>query len=867
MTLPNLQKVPPQNIEAEQSILGGILLDNEALYRALEVLAHEDFYKPSHQKIFKALVTLSEKGEPADLVTLTEELKNHGSLDEVGGSGYLATLMNSVPTAANVPYYAKIVREKSILRRLILVSSEIITRGYEENPNLDAFLDSAEKSIFDVSNRRFKGSFTPIRDIVKSSFKVIEQLYEKKEHITGVPSGFEELDRITSGFQSSDLIIIAGRPSMGKTSLVLNIAQYAAIYPKIPTAVFSLEMSKEQLVMRMLTSLAKVDASRLRIGRLNDSDWPKLTKSAGQLSESPIFIDDSPSMSVLEIRAKCRRLKAEHHLGLIVIDYLQLMRGSMYSESREKEISEISRGLKALAKELSLPVIALSQLNRSSENRQDKRPQMSDLRECVTGDTLVVLKDGQRAPIKDLVNLTPEVLAVSPQGKIIIAQSDKVWRVGKRSIYKVCLASGRTIRTTDEHRLFGANGWVRVKNLHTGDRLALARQVPEPKNIVQWPDERVALLGHLIGDGSYLSGQPLRYTTGSDENSKLVKECAEKEFGAKVKLYPGKGNWHQLVMSGNGNRWTPKGINAWLRNLGIFNQRSHYKRVPKEAFKLSNSQIALLLQHLWATDGTIVPRRPGQKGSPGINFSTASIDLSKDVAFLLLRLGIIARIREVHQRKSTWFTVNISGMSNIKCFLDNVGAFGPRIKPASQLARSLLGLKENTNVDTLPKEVFAQIRELMSEQGVTQREMQAIRGVAYGGSAHFCFAPSRTTVYEYASILKNSDLKDIATNDLFWDRVINILPDGEEEVYDLTVPGPSSWLADGIVSHNSGALEQDADVIGLLYRDEFYNKESEWKGTAELNIAKQRSGPIGLVRLAFLHQYTTFENLAPSPQQ
>jgi len=375
-------KVPPQNLEAEQSVLGGILLDNEAMYKALEVLSEEDFYKPAHQKIFRALILLSEKGEPADLVTITQKLKSLNLLEEVGGASYVASLINTVPSAANVSYYARIVREKSVLRKLISVSSEIITKGYQDSADLDEFLDSAEKAIFDISNKRFREGFTSVREIVKSTFKVIEQLYEKKENITGVPSGFVELDRLTSGFQPSDLIVIAGRPSMGKTSLVLNMVQYATMEVKVPSAYFSLEMSKEQLVMRMLTSLAKVDSAKLRIGRLEDRDWPKLTKAAGQLSETPLFIDDSPSLSVLEIRAKCRRLRVEQNLGFVVIDYLQLMRGtSRKIESREKEISEISRGLKALAKELQLPVVALSQLNRAVENRQDKRPIMSDLRE------------------------------------------------------------------------------------------------------------------------------------------------------------------------------------------------------------------------------------------------------------------------------------------------------------------------------------------------------------------------------------------------------------------------------------------------------------------------------------------------------
>ncbi|OGQ14081.1 MAG: replicative DNA helicase [Deltaproteobacteria bacterium RIFCSPHIGHO2_02_FULL_40_11] len=381
MTSPDPHKVPPQNIEAEQSILGGVLLENDALYRALETVSEEDFYKPSHQKIFSSLVSLSERGEPADLVTLTQELKKKGHLDQVGGSSYLASMINQVPTAANISHYAKIVREKAVLRQLISVSSEIISKGYQDTADLDTFLDHAEKAIFDISNKRFQKGFEPIREIVKASFKTIEYLSEKKESITGVPSGFSDLDRLTSGFQPSDLIIIAARPSMGKTSLALNMAQYASVYKKVPIVIFSLEMSKEQLVTRMLTSLAKVDAFKLRIGRLQDNDWPKLTKAAGQLSEAPIFIDDSPTLSVLEVRAKCRRLKVEHNIGMIMIDYLQLMRGNTHSESREKEVSEISRGLKALAKELSVPVVALAQLNRALENRNDKRPLMADLRE------------------------------------------------------------------------------------------------------------------------------------------------------------------------------------------------------------------------------------------------------------------------------------------------------------------------------------------------------------------------------------------------------------------------------------------------------------------------------------------------------
>jgi len=374
-------KLPPQNIEAEQSVLGGILIENGAINKVMEILTVDDFYRDSHQRIFNALVDLSERDEPADLITLTNELRKSNQLDSIGGASYLASLIDSVPTAANIEYYAKIVKEKAILRKLIETSTDIITQSYEDRGDVESFLDEAERAIFEISEKRVKPSFYSIRDIVKESFKTLERLFEKKELVTGVPSGFKELDRLTAGFHASDLIIVAGRPSMGKTALCLNLAQYAAIEKRIPVAIFSLEMSKEQLVIRMLCSEAQVEGTRLRTGFLTESDWPKLTLAAGNLSDAPIFIDDSAAISVLELRAKSRRLKGDYGLGMLIIDYLQLMKGRTRVESRQQEISEISRSLKALAKELNIPVIAVSQLSRKTEERQGMRPQLSDLRE------------------------------------------------------------------------------------------------------------------------------------------------------------------------------------------------------------------------------------------------------------------------------------------------------------------------------------------------------------------------------------------------------------------------------------------------------------------------------------------------------
>lgn len=378
--LTSLQRLPPQNIEAEQCVLGSILLQTEAMDKVVETLTAEDFYRPEHRLIFAAMLHLFGKTEPRDLVTVTNVLKNANNLDKMGGPAYLATLTDIVPVAANILYYAKIVREKSILRRLISTSTEIASRCYEEQDDIDKLLDETEQNIFDIAQAKSSQSVHPISTVINVAFNEVKKLSERKEMITGVPSGFEDFDRKTAGLQPADLIILAARPSMGKTALAMNMVQNAALLYKVPVGVFSLEMSKEQLGMRMLCSIGRVDSQRIRTGHIQENDWPKLARAVGMLSEAPIFIDDTPSLSVLELRAKARRLKTEHNLGLVVIDYLQLMRGSS-TERREQEISEISRSLKAMAKELHIPVIALSQLNRSLESRGDKRPQLSDLRE------------------------------------------------------------------------------------------------------------------------------------------------------------------------------------------------------------------------------------------------------------------------------------------------------------------------------------------------------------------------------------------------------------------------------------------------------------------------------------------------------
>jgi replicative DNA helicase len=380
-----LKRVPPQNVEAEQSVLGAILLDNEAINQAIEILTTEDFYRESHREIFRAMVALSERNQPVDAITLTDALRTGGVLEAVGGVGYIAELAACVPTAANAGHYARIVREKALLRSLASISTEIASGAYDSPPNVDEYLDDSEHKIFEISERRIRQSFHSMPELTRESIRLLERLYERKELVTGVPTGFLDLDRLTAGLQPADLIVIAARPSMGKTALALNVAAHAATEcePRVGVALFSLEMSKEQLVLRMLCAEGRVDSSRARAGYLGERDFPKLAQAAARLSEAPIFIDDSSDTTPIVLKAKCRRLMRERNanLGLIIIDYLQLMRSARPGESREKEIAEISRSLKALAKELKVPVVALSQLNRQVETRPDRRPLLADLRE------------------------------------------------------------------------------------------------------------------------------------------------------------------------------------------------------------------------------------------------------------------------------------------------------------------------------------------------------------------------------------------------------------------------------------------------------------------------------------------------------
>jgi replicative DNA helicase len=478
-------KLPPQAKDLEEAVLGAILLEKSAFDTVVEILKPECFYVEGNQRIFRAMQGLAQMSRPIDILTVVDELKTREELDIAGGAYYVTKLTNAVVSSANIEAHARIILQKFIQRELIRISGEIIGDAYEDSTDVFDLLDDAESKLFEITNNHLRKNFDSIDTVLVKTIQRIEDLRNKNEDFSGVPSGFPSLDRITYGWQSTDLIVLAARPSVGKTAFALNLARSAALHPtkSTPVAIFSLEMSASQLVQRILSAESEIWLEKIARGKLEEHEMKQLyAKGIQRLAQAPIFIDDTAALNIFELRAKCRRLKNKHHVGLIIIDYLQLMSGTgeNRNSNREQEISRISRDLKGLAKELQVPIIALSQLSREVEKRKEgnKMPQLSDLRECVTGDTLVWLTDGSRRPIKDLVGQQVNLWTLDQDHQLTESISECIWRVGEKEIFELCLASGRTLKASAEHRILCFDGWNTFAKIKAGDRVAVSKENP-----------------------------------------------------------------------------------------------------------------------------------------------------------------------------------------------------------------------------------------------------------------------------------------------------------------------------------------------------------------------------------------------------
>ena len=875
ITKKSLEKLPPFNLDAEQAVLGAILLDNNAIFKALEIFHPSDFYRPSHQKIFQAMLSLNERGDVIDLLLLRDELERRGDLEHIGGPAYLVSLVDVVPTAANIEFHVRIVHEKAIARRLLNSSIEIATRCYDDSEEVSRILEDAEQKIFEISEGQVKQAFTPLNEIVKQSYQKIEELAEAKSLVTGVPTGFVELDRMTSGFQPSDLIILAARPAMGKTSFCLNVAHHIGVKANIPTAIFSLEMSKEQLGIRLLCGESRLDSQRVRIGDLEADDWERLTHASEILSKAPIYIDDTAAISILEMRAKAKRLKMEKGLGVIIVDYLQLMQPRSPRENRQQEITEISRSLKQLAKEIHVPVIALSQLSRAVESRTDKRPQLSDLREsgCLAGDTLIYHpQTGEHRPLRDMLQTPSSVLSLNQATwKVEHATPSNVFCTGEKPVFQLITQSGRSVKATANHKFLTITGWKRLDELSVGDAVATPRTLPQ-KTQPTISVSQLALLGHLIGDGCTLPHHAIQYTTCDSELAQTVVQLAQEAFGEAItprihhEIVPKRsGQWFQVFLTASEHltHRQRNPIAEWLDSMGVWGLRSYEKCIPSIVFQQPSQSIALFLRHLWSTDGCIgLPRQTEKKGAPIIYYATSSHQLAKDVQSLLLTISINARLSRIPQtgKGRDQYHVTISGKDDILKFIHNIGIVGnhrhEKVQAVLKFYRDKIG---NTNRDLLPKETWRHfVVPAMRDQGITTRQFQALLGHKYCGTSLYKTGISRERAAKIANVLNNPPFKQLAESDVYWDKISSITAAGTELVYDITVPEHHNFVANNIIVHNS--IEQDADIVMFIYRPDVYFEDAP-EGIAEIIIGKQRNGPVGTVQLAFIKQYTRFENL------
>lgn len=854
-------KVPPHDSQAEQSVLGAILLDSAAINLVAEFLRSEHFYSLEHQLIYRAMLTLFEKQKPIDVVTLQDELKHDGNIKKIGGKSYLSDLINTVPTSAYIEHYGYIVKGHYAKRKLIELSSRMVEKAFNEKGDVQKLLDEAEVEIFALSQQHLHRDFIELKEILAESFERLEEFVKRGSGLRGIPTGFTDLDNKLAGMQNSNLLVLAARPGIGKTTLALNMALNAAIKEKIAVGFFSLEMSKEELVDRLLVGQADIDAWRLKTGKLSDDDYKKLTEAMGDLSEAPIYIDDTPGASILEMRTKARKLKVEKNIKLIVVDYLQLANAGRVYESRVNEVSAVSQGLKNLARELHVPVIAISQLSRAVEQRGTRKPQLSDLREsgCLTGDSLIMRADtGELLTMKALAereNQTPfPIYSLNDNWQLTIKKINRAFFSGNKKVYELKTQSGRAIKASANHPFRTLNGWTKLHDLKIDDRIALPRIYNHVSRPVSLSDNELILLAHLLGDGCTLSRQPIHYTSDDFDNIKIVEKTAKELFNIKGRIVKQK-NWHHIYLPSpyhlTHNKHHP--ITNWYSCLGIKLNHSYEKEIPLQVFYNSDAKIGLFLKHIWSTDGNISWKKmKNRKLSASIYYSSTSNKLILQVQHLLLRLGILSSIRKSVKKgyRPNW-QVHIEGAINQITFLEKIGCYGKRGLAIPKIITVLKEIAPNPNNDVIPKQAWKyMIKPIKNKSRLSWRDFAKKMDMSYCGSSLFKTGISRKRLQKIANIFSDYNLHSLAQSDVFWDRIAAIRPLGTEKVYDATVEGTHNFIANDIIVHNS--IEQDADVVMFIYlEDENEDLLDASKRMVKLYIAKHRNGPTGEIDLMF----------------
>ncbi len=1008
----DLGRQPPQDLAAEQSVLGGMLLSKDAIADVLERLRPGDFYRPAHQNVYDAILDLYGRGEPADAVTVAAELDRRGLLRRIGGAPYVHTLISTVPTAANAGYYASIVAEKALLRRLVEAGTRVVQYGYAgaDGSDVAEVVDRAQAEIYEVTDRRLSEDFVALEDLLQPTMDEIDAIASNGGLARGVPTGFTELDEVTCGLHPGQMIIVAARPGVGKalaldtplptpagwttmgdvavgdellgadgqptevvaaTEVMLgrpcyevefsdgtiivadalhqwptgygirttaelrcgldtiaaagSIGRYAgrrgaatlmapvlqidavrrlrsvpvrcvevskpahlylagrgmvpthnstlgldfmrscSIKNRMASVIFSLEMSKSEIVMRLLSAEAKIKLADMRSGRMSDDDWTRLARRMSEISEAPLYIDDSPNLTMMEIRAKARRLRQKADLRLVVVDYLQLMTSGKRHESRQVEVSEFSRHLKLLAKELEVPVIAISQLNRGPEQRTDKKPMLSDLREsgCMTAATRILRADtGAEVTFGELMRTgeRPLVWSLDERLRMVARPMSNVFSSGRKEVFRLRLASGREVEATGNHPFMKLDGWTPLQELAVGDRLAVPRSVPEPVDAKRMAESEVILLAHMIGDGSCVKRQPIRYASVDEANLAAVAVSAA-YFGVSAVRddYPAaRVTTLRLPAPYRLTHGRHNPIAAWLDELGLFGLRSYEKFVPQQVFAMPTDQVALFLRHLWATDGSV--RWESVAAQAKLYYASTSRRLVDDVAHLLLRIGVQSRIARVSKSgyRDCWH-LTIDRAENQIRFLRNVGVHGARSGKVQEVLAELETRTGRPGADTVPSEVWEKIGNALAKKGLTYGALRVAMESSFAISTRR-FAPGRARLHDMAGMLKDAGIHAWAASDVFWDKVVEVTGLGEMDVYDGTVGGTHNFIANGVSAHNS--LEQDADMVILLNRPDAFERDDPRGGEADLILAKHRNGPTKTVTVAHQLHLSRFANMA-----
>lgn len=790
-------RVPPHSISAEESLLGAMLLSEHAVSMVSAMVTADDFYKPAHRHIFDTVQALYGAGQGIDPVTVAEELDRVSLLEACGGKAALVSLQARTPAITNAEYYARIVEEKALLRRLIGAANEIAELGYTPRDDIDKTIDEAESTIFSVAQRRNSDTLIDLVPLLERGLENLEELAERGEAVTGTPTGYTDLDRLLSGLQPGALLVVGARPGMGKTAFALGMAAHAAIRERLPVLFFSLEMGHMEITQRLIAAEARVDSSKMRTGQLTDSDWSKITKAIGRLGEGTMWIDDNPAVNVMEIRAKARRLQDRlgTKLGLVVVDYLQLMQGRGSAESRQVEVAEISRGLKVLARELEAPVLALSQLSRGLEQRADKRPMLADLREsgCMTASTrLRRADDNTEVTLGDLVASGARdvpVWSLDDDWRMVPSTLTRAFASGTREVFRLRLASGREVEATANHPFRTVLGWRRLDELPVGARIAVPRLLGAPDAVAGVEPEDLPVLAA------------------------------------------------EMVRSG---------------------------RAPSCVHVLPDDELAAVLHGVFGRLGYLSVTT--LRGRPHVRLAatTTSRRLIDDLQALLLRFGIQGRITDIGRSRPQW-RMWIHGVDQQRVFLELIGFSGRRGGEIRAARAALAGVAGNPNVDTVPCEVRDVIVAELDRVGMTQRELAGALGEQYCGGYLLGTqsrprSSSRARLGRVAEVLGSKKLAAVASSDVMWDEVVDIESIGEHEVFDATVAGTHNFVANGVVAHNS--IEQDADMVILLHREDLYERESTRPGEADLIVAKHRNGPTDTIVVAFQGHYSRFTNMA-----